>query len=145
MFPGCEQLGQQTFGLHRFAHGGPGGHTDQEGLQVSQIGQIGPHVFSPPGHGKQVRVCGSERIARQVRPMGQAAIDPLILFCSRLAYRFLVEDDLRSGTLVEVLQAFGGASRPFSLIYPASRHMPQRVRVLIEFLLHGLRQHAPRQ
>mgnify|MGYP000146663019 CR=1 FL=1 len=58
-------------------------------------------------------------------------------------YRLLVEDDLRSGTLVEVLQAFGGASRPFSLIYPANRHMPQRVRVLIDFLLHGLRQHAP--
>ncbi len=59
-------------------------------------------------------------------------------------YRFLVEDDLRSGTLVEVLQAFGGASRPFSLIYPASRHMPQRVRVLIEFLRHAL-QHGPDQ
>lgn len=50
-------------------------------------------------------------------------------------YRFIVEHDLRQGTLKEVLRQFGGASRPFSLLYPSNRHMPQRVRVLIDFLL----------
>jgi DNA-binding transcriptional LysR family regulator len=50
-------------------------------------------------------------------------------------YRFIVEQDLLQGTLKEVLHQFGGASRPFALLYPANRHMPQRVRVLIDFLL----------
>ncbi|RNF84916.1 LysR family transcriptional regulator [Montanilutibacter psychrotolerans] len=50
-------------------------------------------------------------------------------------YRFIVEDDLRDGRLVEVLSPYGGRSRPFSLIYPGSRHMPLRVRVLVDFLM----------
>ena len=50
-------------------------------------------------------------------------------------YRFIVDDDLKRRALVAVLPALGGASRPFSLMYPAQRHMPLRVRVLIDFLL----------
>lgn len=53
-------------------------------------------------------------------------------------FRFIVEQDLEQGTLKEVLQAYGGASRPFSLLYPSNRHMPLRVRVLIDFLLAEL-------
>lgn len=53
-------------------------------------------------------------------------------------YRFIVEHDLQQGTLQEVLGEFGGASRPFSLLYPSNRHIPQRVRVLIDFLLQQL-------
>lgn len=49
-------------------------------------------------------------------------------------HRFIVEEQLREGTLVEVLQPFGGRSRPFSLLYPASRHMPLRVRAFVDFL-----------
>ena len=50
-------------------------------------------------------------------------------------YRFIVEDDLRKGALVEVLQSYGGRARPFSIIYPASRHMPLRVRVFIDYIV----------
>lgn len=50
-------------------------------------------------------------------------------------YRFIVEDDLREGRLVAVLQPFGGRSRPFSLLYPHNRHVPQRVRSFIDFLV----------
>ncbi|MHA6204857.1 LysR substrate-binding domain-containing protein [Dyella soli] len=50
-------------------------------------------------------------------------------------YRFIVEDDLREGRLVAVLQAFGGRSRPYSLLYPHSRHVPLRVRSFIDFLV----------
>ena len=50
-------------------------------------------------------------------------------------YRFIVEDDLRSGRLVTLLPAFGGRSRPFSLLYPHSRHVPLRVRSFIDFLV----------
>lgn len=50
-------------------------------------------------------------------------------------YRFIVEEDLRAGRLVAVLPAFGGRSRPFSLLYPHSRHVPLRVRSFIDFLV----------
>lgn len=54
-------------------------------------------------------------------------------------YRYLVEDDLAQGRLVEVLPDLAGASRPFSLIYPSHRHMPHAVRVLVDFLVERLR------
>jgi DNA-binding transcriptional LysR family regulator len=47
-------------------------------------------------------------------------------------------EDLARGTLVELLQAYAGRSRPFSLIYPANRHMPLKVRVFIDYLLAAL-------
>lgn len=50
-------------------------------------------------------------------------------------YRFSVEEELRSGELIEVLAEYGGATRPFMLIYPYSRHVPLKVRVFIDFLL----------
>ncbi len=49
-------------------------------------------------------------------------------------YRYLVEDLLKDGSLVEVMPEYAGASRPFSLLYPGNRHVPLRVRVLIDFL-----------
>jgi len=55
-----------------------------------------------------------------------------------LTYRFLVEDDLREGRLVELLPEWSGASRPFSLLYSADRHKPLRVRVLIDYLVAKL-------
>lgn len=54
-------------------------------------------------------------------------------------YRFIVEQDLRAGTLREILRGHAGASRPFSLLYPGNRHMPHRVRVLIDFLVDRLK------
>jgi len=51
------------------------------------------------------------------------------------AYRFTVQDALDSGELVEVLAGYGGTSRPFMLVYPQARHMPLKVRVLIDFLV----------
>lgn len=50
-------------------------------------------------------------------------------------YRFIVEEDLREGRLVPVLEAFGGRSRPYSLLYPHNRHVPLRVRSFIDFLV----------
>lgn len=51
------------------------------------------------------------------------------------AYRFIVERELAEGSLVEVLQAYGGRSRPFTLLYPHGRYLPSRSRVFIEFLM----------
>lgn len=51
---------------------------------------------------------------------------------------FIVEEDLRAGRLQEVLQAYAGRSRPFSLLYPSGRHLPLRVRVFVDFLLQAV-------
>jgi DNA-binding transcriptional LysR family regulator len=53
-------------------------------------------------------------------------------------YRFVVERDLREGSLVEVLSAFGGTSRPFVLLYPHGRHLSLRVRSFVDFLVEKL-------
>jgi DNA-binding transcriptional LysR family regulator len=50
------------------------------------------------------------------------------------AYRFVVDKELRDGTLVEVLQANAGRSRPFTLLYPSNRHVPLRLRAFIDYL-----------
>jgi DNA-binding transcriptional LysR family regulator len=50
-------------------------------------------------------------------------------------YRFVVEKQLIDGMLIEVLQNFGGRSRPFSLLYPHGRLLPSRVRAFVDFLM----------
>ena len=50
-------------------------------------------------------------------------------------YRFTVQQELERGDLIEVLREFGGTHRPFILLYPHARHVPQRVRALIDFLI----------
>ncbi|HEY3597551.1 MAG TPA: LysR substrate-binding domain-containing protein [Paraburkholderia sp.] len=50
-------------------------------------------------------------------------------------YRFVVEADLRAGTLTEVLTGWGGVTRPFMLLYPHARHMSSRVRAFVDFLI----------
>ncbi|AOE85062.1 LysR family transcriptional regulator [Pseudomonas sp. TCU-HL1] len=50
-------------------------------------------------------------------------------------YRFIVERDLAEGSLMEVLQEYGGRSRPFTLLYPQNRHVPLRLRAFVDFLM----------
>lgn len=49
-------------------------------------------------------------------------------------YRFVAGERLRAGRLVEVLPAFAGRSKPFSLIYPPHRRMSAACRALIDSL-----------
>ncbi|MES2947921.1 MAG: LysR family transcriptional regulator [Pseudomonadota bacterium] len=51
------------------------------------------------------------------------------------AYHFVAQRYVESGSLVEVLQAFGGRSRPFSILYPQNRHLSAKVRAFVGFLL----------
>lgn len=53
-------------------------------------------------------------------------------------YRYIVQDDLAQGRLLELLPEAGGRSRPFSLIYPNRHHTALRVRAFIDFLLKEL-------
>lgn len=51
------------------------------------------------------------------------------------AYEFLVEADLARGTLVEVLEAYRGVTRPFSLVYPKAVKPSGALRALIDFVV----------
>ncbi len=50
-------------------------------------------------------------------------------------YRFLVEDELARGELVEVLRARGGRTRRFSLLYPKDGQRSRAVRAVADFIL----------
>jgi len=58
-------------------------------------------------------------------------------------YRFIVEQDLARGDLVELLPEHGGTSRPFFLLYPHARHLSLRVRTLVDFLMEKLNTSSP--
>ncbi len=51
------------------------------------------------------------------------------------AYHFVAQRHVQSGALVEVLQAFAGRSRSFSILYPHNRHLSAKVRAFVGFLL----------
>jgi DNA-binding transcriptional LysR family regulator len=53
-------------------------------------------------------------------------------------YDFIANTDERSGRLVEVLKRYRGRSRPFSIVYPQNRHLSQRVRVFVDFVLQSV-------
>ena len=50
------------------------------------------------------------------------------------AYHFVAQRHVQSGALVEVLQAYGGRSRPFSILYPHNRHLSAKVRAFVGFM-----------
>lgn len=54
-------------------------------------------------------------------------------------YHFIAEAAVRRGELVEVLQAYGGRSRQFSILYPQNRHLSARVRAFVDFMLSTVR------
>ena len=89
-------------------------------------------LFHDDGHEKEILSVGNYCAAGDVLACVTLAKAGAGLFQT---YRFIVEKDLADGTLVEVLQPFGGRSRPVSLIYPQDRLLPSRVRAFVEFML----------
>lgn len=54
-------------------------------------------------------------------------------------YRYIIEQDLARGDLVELLPQHGGTSRPFILLYPHARHLSLRVRTFVDFLVEKVK------
>jgi DNA-binding transcriptional LysR family regulator len=54
-------------------------------------------------------------------------------------YHFIAGPAVARGELVEVLQAYDGRSRQFSVMYPQNRHLSARVRAFVDFMLEQLR------
>ncbi|CAM3882399.1 LysR family transcriptional regulator [Rahnella victoriana] len=52
-------------------------------------------------------------------------------------FSYSANSALRDGTLVEILKEWRPAPYPFHVVYPQNRHVPQRLRVFIDWLLEG--------
>ena len=57
----------------------------------------------------------------------------------------LVEDDLRPGSLVRVLDGWIGGTVPIHLVYTRQRYLPHRVRLFIELVLARARQRSAKK
>ncbi|WP_230624464.1 LysR family transcriptional regulator [Burkholderia sp. Ac-20345] len=84
----------------------------------------GPYVFEKPG---RLNIDSSEA-------MREAALAGF-----GLVYlpTYITGNDLRAGTLVEVLSAYRTAPDPIRLIYPSKRHLSPRIRAFIDLLVES--------
>jgi DNA-binding transcriptional LysR family regulator len=48
---------------------------------------------------------------------------------------WLVRKDLEQGTVQSILTDYGVEGAPISMLYPANRHLPAKVRVFLDFLV----------
>ncbi|HEX5752918.1 MAG TPA: LysR family transcriptional regulator [Archangium sp.] len=75
-------------------------------------------------------------VVDDIAVLREAALEGLGL--ARLP-RSLVDADLREGRLRSVLEAYAPEPLVISLVYPQRKHMPQRVRVFIDFMTEHFR------
>lgn len=54
-------------------------------------------------------------------------------------YHHVARGDVARGDLVEVLHAYGGRTRPFSVVYPQNRHLSAKVRAFVDFIAQEVR------
>jgi DNA-binding transcriptional LysR family regulator len=101
-------------------------------FELPSSGRAIPWLFRREGQDIEVQTTGGYACSDDVTAGATLARHGAGVF---QAYRFVVEEDLRAGRLVELLQDFGGRSRPHSLLYPHWRFVPLRVRVFVDYLL----------
>jgi DNA-binding transcriptional LysR family regulator len=99
---------------------------------LPSTGRLVPWTFTRDD--EEIELAGSDAVVCAEDFLG---ISTMALHGGGIAhtYRFTVERELASGELVELLPEYGGSTRPFYLIYPHARHLPLRVRSLVDFLL----------
>jgi DNA-binding transcriptional LysR family regulator len=103
-------------------------------FNLPSTGRKIPWLFMVDGVATEVHTNGGFVISEDI--LGQVALARNGAGLAQL-YRSTVEDLLADGSLVELLPQFGGASRPFFLLYPHARHLPLRVRVVVDFLIEA--------
>ena len=105
------------------------------GFHSSAAGTLLPLEFVVDGAVREVRlratvsVNGAESLVAAAR-LGLGLIQ---------VPRYHVEDDLKQGTLVAVLQDCPPSPTPVSLLYPQQRQLSPRVRVFIEYITRAFR------
>jgi len=110
---------------------------DQSCIQfrIPGNGRVAPWRFMQDGSPRDVETSGDivledQYLAGVALAAGGAGLYQM--------YRFVVEDDLVSGRLVEVLSEHGGTTRPFHLLYAGGGTQPARLRAFIDFVVAEL-------
>jgi len=106
-------------------------------FELPSSGRRIPWLFSENGKEREILAAGNYCCSDDVLGGVTLAKSGAGLFQT---YRFIVARELEEGSLVEVLQEFGGRSRPFTLLYPHGRHVPFRLRAFVDFLMECKRQ-----
>ncbi len=101
-------------------------------FELPSSGRRIPWLFSENGKDREILGNGSYCCSDDVLGGVTLAKNGAGLFQT---YAFIVARELEEGSLVEVLQEYGGRSRPFTLLYPQGRHVPLRLRVFVDFLM----------
>jgi DNA-binding transcriptional LysR family regulator len=101
-------------------------------FELPSTGRPVPWLLRERGRTTEVATRGGLRVSADVLGGVTLARAGAGLFQT---YRFIVAEDLSAGRLVTVLDDAGGASRPVYALWSSARHMPLRVRVLVDFLV----------
>jgi DNA-binding transcriptional LysR family regulator len=104
-------------------------------FELPSTGRKIPWIFTVQGETIDVATTGGYTCAEDV--LGSVTLARAGAGLSQ-TYRYIVEQDLQRGDLVELLPEHGGTSRPFFLLYPHARHLSLRVRSLVDFLTEEL-------
>lgn len=99
---------------------------------MPRTGRVLPWIFGSPN--VEVTPPSSLRCVEDPRAGVVLAKAGLGLFQT---YHFMVEDELRAGTLVEVLKARSGRTRPFSLIRPRAAVTSRAVRAVADLIVES--------
>lgn len=94
-----------------------------------------PWIFRDGGRDVDLAIDGAIRITDDVLGCLTAARGGAGL-CQ--TYHFIAREAVAAGELVEVLAAYAGRGRPFSILFPRNRHLSARVRALVDFLVATL-------
>lgn len=108
-------------------------------FELPSSGRLVPWLLHVGGKEVSIETKGSVSCADDVLGGVTLALGGVGIFQTN---RFIVEDALAAGRLIEVLPETRGASRPFNLIYPHSRRLPARVKAFVDFLLEQRRSYA---
>ncbi|WP_179402724.1 LysR family transcriptional regulator [Burkholderia guangdongensis] len=101
------------------------------GLLMQDSGRVLPWTFSEGGQPRDVKIRPGITFDH---PLGALAAALADAGCVQLL-DFTVDDELRTGRLVEVLADFRPPPQPVSAVYPDNRHVPAKVRTFIDFLV----------
>ncbi|WP_407353194.1 LysR family transcriptional regulator [Luteimonas sp. R10] len=102
---------------------------------LPSTGQRVPWLFHNRGHDIDLVTAGAFRCSEDLLGISTLALHGAGVVQT---YRFIVEQELADGRYVELLAAYGGRSRPFSIVYPATRHMPLRLRAFVDFIASAI-------
>jgi DNA-binding transcriptional LysR family regulator len=103
---------------------------------LPSTGRCMPWIFSENGQDVEFEFDARVRLQEDVLGGLTYAIAGGGLF---QIYHFIAAQHVARGELVEVMQAFGGRSRPFSILYPQNRHLSAKVRAFVGFLSDAIK------